>query len=170
MATQRAGNGSNDEGEETEGTQWRQLPSRSLRDVMAQVQATRGDRTTGSRRQRGLSGDALDRRDRRHPHTPPAVRDLTCDGRWSTYDVSVLKLSNVSFRGKCACLGNTRWRERGWESPNSDEGKYTVVLFIYIYLLLLCALPYGSNVLLVLPHSEFSFFRPFKRSCFGDYF
>ncbi len=29
--------------------------------------------------------------------------------------------------------GHTRWRERGWESPNSDEGTYTVVLFIYIY-------------------------------------
>ncbi len=32
----------------------------------------------------------------------PAVHDLTRDGRLSTYDVSVLKLSNVSFRGKCA--------------------------------------------------------------------
>jgi hypothetical protein len=31
------------------------------------------------------------------------------------------------FGGK----GHTRWRERGWESPNSDEGTYTVVLFIY---------------------------------------
>jgi hypothetical protein len=29
--------------------------------------------------------------------------------------------------------GRTRWRERGWESPNSDEGTYTVVLFIYMY-------------------------------------
>jgi hypothetical protein len=28
--------------------------------------------------------------------------------------------------------GHTRWRERGWESPNSDEGTYTVVLFIYM--------------------------------------
>jgi hypothetical protein len=28
-------------------------------------------------------------------------------GRWSTYNVSVLKLSNVSFRGKCARMGNT---------------------------------------------------------------
>ncbi len=37
----------------------------------------------------------------------PAVRDLTRDGRWSTYDVSVLKLSYVSFRGKCARMGNT---------------------------------------------------------------
>jgi hypothetical protein len=37
----------------------------------------------------------------------PAVRDLTRDGRWSTYDVSVLKLYNVSFRGRCARLGNT---------------------------------------------------------------
>ncbi len=42
------------------------------------------------------------------PHWPmPAVRDLTRDGRWSTYDVSVLKMSNVSFRGKCARMGNT---------------------------------------------------------------
>ncbi len=24
--------------------------------------------------------------------------------------------------------GHTRGRERGWESPNSDEGRYTVVL------------------------------------------
>ncbi len=24
-------------------------------------------------------------------------------------------------------------RERGWESPNSDEGTYTVVLFKYTY-------------------------------------
>jgi hypothetical protein len=42
------------------------------------------------------------------PHWPlPAVRDLTRDGKWSTYDVSVLKLTNVSFRGKCASMGNT---------------------------------------------------------------
>jgi hypothetical protein len=41
------------------------------------------------------------------PHWPlPAVRDLTRDGRWSTYDVSVLKLSNNSFRGKCAQTGH----------------------------------------------------------------
>jgi hypothetical protein len=40
------------------------------------------------------------------PHWPlPAVRDLTRDDRWSTYDVSVIKLSNVSFRGKCASMG-----------------------------------------------------------------
>jgi hypothetical protein len=33
----------------------------------------------------------------------------------------------------------TRWRERGWESPNSDEGTYTVVLFfLYIRTLFLC--------------------------------
>ncbi len=29
--------------------------------------------------------------------------------------------------------GHTRWRERAWESPNSDEGAYTVVLFINTY-------------------------------------
>jgi hypothetical protein len=42
------------------------------------------------------------------PHRPllPAVRDLTRDVRWSSYDVSVLKLCNASFRGKCA-LGSS---------------------------------------------------------------
>ncbi len=29
--------------------------------------------------------------------------------------------------------GHTRWREKGWESPNSDEGTSTVVLFKYMY-------------------------------------
>ncbi len=39
------------------------------------------------------------------PHWPlPAARDLTCD-RLSTYEESVLKLSKVSFRGKCARMG-----------------------------------------------------------------
>jgi hypothetical protein len=33
------------------------------------------------------------------------------------------------FRGE----GHTRWREREWESLNSDEGTYTVILCIYIY-------------------------------------
>jgi hypothetical protein len=27
--------------------------------------------------------------------------------------------------------GHTRWREKGWESPNSDEGTYTAVLYLY---------------------------------------
>jgi hypothetical protein len=34
------------------------------------------------------------------------------------------------FRGE---EGHTRWRKRGCESPNSNEGLYTVVLFIYMY-------------------------------------
>jgi hypothetical protein len=41
--------------------------------------------------------------------------------------------------GECARSGgegHTRWRERGWESPNSDEGTYTAVLFIYTYFVL----------------------------------
>jgi hypothetical protein len=42
-----------------------------------------------------------------HSHWPLlAVRDLTHDGRLSTHDVSVLKLSKVSFRGKCARIGH----------------------------------------------------------------
>jgi hypothetical protein len=36
----------------------------------------------------------------------PAVRDLTHYGRWSTYNVSVLKLYNVSSRGRCARTGH----------------------------------------------------------------
>ncbi len=47
------------------------------------------------------------------------------------------------YRGK----GHTRWRERGWESPNSDEGTYTGVLCIYMYFVLwsLCRLVAGPR-------------------------
>ncbi len=38
---------------------------------------------------------------------PVCCACLTRDGRWSTYDISVLKLYNVSFRGRCARRGNT---------------------------------------------------------------
>jgi hypothetical protein len=42
------------------------------------------------------------------PHWPmPAVHDLTRDGRLSTYAESVLKLSKVYFRGKCARMGHS---------------------------------------------------------------
>jgi hypothetical protein len=34
---------------------------------------------------------------------------------------------NPSLAGECALP-----RERGWASPNSDEGTYTVVLFVYM--------------------------------------
>ncbi len=46
---------------------------------------------------------------------------------------------NPSPAGECAppppvlWEGLTRLRERGWGSPNSDEGTYTVVLFIYTH-------------------------------------
>jgi hypothetical protein len=41
------------------------------------------------------------------PHRPlQAVHDLTRDGRLSTYNESVLKLSKISFRGKCAHMGH----------------------------------------------------------------
>jgi hypothetical protein len=36
----------------------------------------------------------------------PAARDLTRDGRLSTYDESVLKLSKASFQKKCARTGH----------------------------------------------------------------
>jgi hypothetical protein len=34
--------------------------------------------------------------------------------------------------------GHTRLRERGWGSPNSNEGTYTVVLKVYVYEYVLC--------------------------------
>ncbi len=69
------------------------------------------------------------------------MRDLTRDGRWSTYDVSVLKLSNVSFRGKCACMGNTlkipsltKLDRLGHFPPASQVGRYAGPVF-YVYVL-----------------------------------
>jgi hypothetical protein len=66
------------------------------------------------------------------------VRDLTCDGRWSTYDVSVLK-SNVSFWGKCARMGNsiklpspTELARLGHFSPASQAGRLAGKVF-YIH-------------------------------------
>jgi hypothetical protein len=83
----------------------------------------------------------------RGDHTPlaslPAVRDLTSDGRWSTYNVSVLKLSNVSFRGKCACMGNSlklpsTTNSPGWVifhfPPASQEGCLAgPVFYVYVF-------------------------------------
>ncbi len=43
----------------------------------------------------------------------------------------------LRFRGEA----HTRWRERGWERPNSDEGTYTVVLLYCI-----CTLWYTPNL------------------------
>jgi hypothetical protein len=51
---------------------------------------------------------------------------------------------NPSTAGECAPFprfwgeGRTRWQERGWdwESPNSDEGTHSVVLFISTYFVL----------------------------------
>ncbi len=63
---------------------------------------------------------------------------------------SELGLPHPSPAGECAPLwfgveGHTRWREKGWESPNSDEGTYTVVLFIYIYVLCRASLHLRPN-------------------------
>jgi hypothetical protein len=58
--------------------------------------------------------------------------------------------------------GHTRWRERGWESPNSDEGTYTVVLFMYTYFVLETILMHGwfrmSYLILVSNHVEINMF------------
>ncbi len=49
---------------------------------------------------------------------------------------------NPSPEGECAPSlwfrgeGHTRWRERGWGSPNSDEGTHIVILFKYMYFVL----------------------------------
>jgi hypothetical protein len=50
---------------------------------------------------------------------------------WDSPNPSPENAPSLWFRGK----GHTRWRERGWESPNSDEGTSTVVLCKYMYFL-----------------------------------
>ncbi len=80
------------------------------------------------------------------PHWPlPAVRDLTRDGRWITCDVSVLKLSNVSFRGKCARMGNsikllspTKLARLGHFPPASQAGRLAgPVFYVYVFSLVI---------------------------------
>jgi hypothetical protein len=75
----------------------------------------------------------------------PAVRDFTCDGRWSTYDVSVLKLYNVSFWGRCARMGNTlklplptKLARLGHFPPASKAGRLAGPVF-YVYVISLFA-------------------------------
>ncbi len=73
------------------------------------------------------------------------MRDLNHDGRWSTYDVSVLKLSNVSFRGKCARMGNTlklpsptKLAQLGHFPPGSQAGRLAgPVFYVYVFYLVL---------------------------------
>ncbi len=50
---------------------------------------------------------------------------------WDSPNPSPENAPSLWFRGK----GPTRWRERGWESPNSDEGTSTVVFCKYMYFL-----------------------------------
>ncbi len=66
------------------------------------------------------------------------MRDLTRDGRLSTYDESVLKLSKVSFRGKCARMGNplklppTKLARLGQFPPASQAGHLAGPVFYTI--------------------------------------
>jgi hypothetical protein len=82
----------------------------------------------------------------------PALRDLTRDGRWSSYDVSVLRLYNISFRGRCERTGHplklpttTKLARPGHFPLASQAGRLAGPLF-YVYVLslagatLLCTL------------------------------
>ncbi len=77
-----------------------------------------------------------------------AVCDLTSDGRLSTYEESVLKLSKVSFLGKCARRENplklllpTKLARLGHIPPASQAGAllaqwfllYLFSVFTYLY-------------------------------------
>ncbi len=73
------------------------------------------------------------------PHWPlPAVRDLTRDGRLSTYDESVLVLSKVSCQGKCARTGHplklpsTKLARLGHFPPASQAGRLDCPVFYTI--------------------------------------
>jgi hypothetical protein len=79
----------------------------------------------------------------------PAVRDLTHDGRWSTYDVSVLKLYNVSFRGRCARTGHplklpslTKLARPGHFPPASQAGRLAGPVF-YVYVFSMAGTPFS---------------------------
>jgi hypothetical protein len=68
------------------------------------------------------------------------VRDLNRDGRWSTYNESVLKLSKGSFRGKCARTGHslklppTKPARLGHFPPTSQSGRLAgPVFYVYIF-------------------------------------
>jgi hypothetical protein len=71
------------------------------------------------------------------PHWPlPDVLDLTRDGRLSTYDESVLKLSKVSFQGKCSRTGHplkipspTKPARLGHFPPASQAGRLAGPVF-----------------------------------------
>jgi hypothetical protein len=85
----------------------------------------------------------------------PAVRDLTRDGRWSTYNVSVLKLYNVSFRERCARMGNTlelaspKLERLGHFPPASQAGRLAVPVFyvnVYVFSLGRPTVPCGRQV------------------------
>jgi hypothetical protein len=60
---------------------------------------------------------------------------------------------NPSPAGECAPPplvrgeGHTRLQERGWESSNSDEGTYTLVLcIVYIYVYVLCVFDCHTSI------------------------
>ncbi len=70
------------------------------------------------------------------------MRDLTRDGRLNTYDESVLKLSKVSFRGKCARTGHPlnltsprKLARLGHFPPASQAGRLAGPVFYIIYFL-----------------------------------
>ncbi len=76
---------------------------------------------------------------------PAAVLDLTRDGRWNTYNVSVIKLYNVSFRRKCTRRGQplklpspTKLARPGHFPPASQAGRLAgLVFYVYVFLWLL---------------------------------
>jgi hypothetical protein len=68
----------------------------------------------------------------KHNAAKSVIRSILKKSRHIGFGVFILHSSmppNPLVQGE----GHTRWRERGWESPNSDEGTYSVVLFICMY-------------------------------------
>jgi hypothetical protein len=74
------------------------------------------------------------------PHWPlPTVRDLTRDGRWSTYDVSVFSTCPTFHSGESARMGNTlklpsptKLAWLGHFPPASQAGPLAGLVF-YVY-------------------------------------
>ncbi len=87
------------------------------------------------------------------PHWPlPAVLDLTRDGRWSTYDVAVLKLSNISnsarMRNTLKLPPPTKLARLGHFHPGSQAGRLAgPAFYVYVFSLgeILYRLGYGGR-------------------------
>jgi hypothetical protein len=81
----------------------------------------------------------------------PAVRDCTRDGRWSTYDVNVLKKMGGKMRTDrtpSQAPITTKLARLGHFPPASQAGRLAgLVFYVYVFSLGICIAPQCLNVI-----------------------